>query len=62
MKKPRKVKNSSAKAKKLGEKRQKRKKETHAKLVKRKEAIRLDKIKKEEKFREHLESLIGQNK
>jgi hypothetical protein len=59
MKKPKKSKNSSERAKKLGEKRQIRAKVAHVKKIKKKEAIRLDKIKKEENFREYMNNLMG---
>ena len=60
MKKPKKDKNASERAKKLGEKRQKRKEVAHLKKLDKKEAIRLEKVKKEEKFREYMNNLMGQ--
>jgi hypothetical protein len=59
MKKPKKDKNASERAKKLGEKRQKRKKVAHLKKLNKKEAIRMGKIKEEEKFREYMNNLMG---
>lgn len=46
--------------KKKGLKDAKRRKATKAKLVKRKEAVRLDKIKKEQKFQDYLNNLMGE--
>lgn len=59
MKKPKKVKNGPQRAKRIGEKRQKRAKISHLKKLKRKEAIRLEKVRKEQKFREYVSNLTG---
>jgi hypothetical protein len=46
--------------KKKGIKEANRRKVVKAKMLKRKEAVRLEKVKKEQKFQEYLNNLVGQ--
>lgn len=60
MKKPSKNKsNNPERARKKGEKKAKRRKVVRAKKILRKEAIRIDKIRKERKFQEYMDNLVG---
>lgn len=60
MKKPNKQKSDNPeRGRKKGIKEAKRRKTTKIKLAKRKEAIRMDKIRKERKFQQYMDNLTG---
>lgn len=60
MKKPKNKAKNLERGKKKGVKEANRRKVVKAKMLKRKESIRLEKIKKEQKFQDYLNNLMGQ--